>query len=84
MKPKLTGSVKRKKLKGQDFGILHTHAFLTGEFDDMGIAEGDVDEGIGAVKSLRLNVHVESDNWAILSEVRHTGSLFLLVSTGKS
>lgn len=41
----------------------------TGEFDDMGIAEGYVDEGLGAVKSLRLNVHVESDNWAILSEV---------------
>ena len=37
----------------------------------MGVADGTVEEGIGVVKSLRLNVHEESDNWAILSEVRH-------------
>lgn len=42
---------------------------FAGEFDDMGIAEGEVDEGVGVVRSLRLSVHVESDNWAILSEV---------------
>lgn len=42
----------------------------TGEFDDMGVAEGSVDAVLGLIKSLRLSVHVESDNWAILSEVR--------------
>lgn len=46
-----------------------TKMLLLGEFDDMGIAEGSVDVGLGLVKSLRLSVHVESDNWAILSEV---------------
>lgn len=37
----------------------------------MGVAEGSVEEGVGVVKSLRLSVHEESDNWAILSEVSH-------------
>lgn len=46
-----------------------TRMLPSGEFDDMGIAEGHVDGGLGAVKSLRLSVHVDSDNWAILSEV---------------
>jgi alpha-1,3-mannosylglycoprotein beta-1,4-N-acetylglucosaminyltransferase A/B len=41
----------------------------SGKFDGMGVAEGAVDPQLGAVKVLRLNVHSESDNWAILSEV---------------
>lgn len=43
--------------------------FVPGKFDSAGIATGVPDESIGKVKSLRLNVHSESDNWAILSEV---------------
>lgn len=35
----------------------------------MGVAEGMINEALGHIKSLRLNVHLESDNWAILSEV---------------
>lgn len=35
----------------------------------MGVAEGTIDEIFGEIKTLRLSVHVESDNWAILSEV---------------
>ncbi|KAK4288346.1 hypothetical protein Pmani_038619 [Petrolisthes manimaculis] len=43
---------------------------VVGEFDDMGVAEGTVDAAsLGVVKALRLSVHVESDNWAILSEI---------------
>ncbi|XP_069945312.1 alpha-1,3-mannosyl-glycoprotein 4-beta-N-acetylglucosaminyltransferase B isoform X3 [Cherax quadricarinatus] len=42
---------------------------IVGDFDDMGVAEGTIDESFGEIKSLRLNVHVESDNWAILSEI---------------
>lgn len=41
----------------------------SGKFDAMGVAEGTVDPQLGAIKVLRLNVHSESDNWAILSEV---------------
>lgn len=41
----------------------------TGQFNNMGIAEGSVDPKIGPIKVLRLNIHSESDNWAILSEV---------------
>jgi hypothetical protein len=36
----------------------------------MGVAEGAVDTQLGCIKVMRLNVHSESDNWAILSEVR--------------
>ena len=43
--------------------------YITGDFDDMGVAEGKIPEGFGEIKSLRLNIHVESENWAILSEV---------------
>lgn len=43
--------------------------FISGKFDSAGIAIGVPDESIGKVKALRLNVHNESDNWAILSEV---------------
>lgn len=43
--------------------------FVTGKFDNVGIATGTPDEMIGRVSALRLQVHSESDNWAILSEV---------------
>lgn len=42
---------------------------IVGDFDDMGVAEGTIDETFGEIKTLRLSVHVESDNWAILSEI---------------
>lgn len=54
----------RTKLK-----VTNDSYVVVGEFDDMGMAEGNVEEGLGVVKSLRLNVHEESDNWAILSEI---------------
>ena len=43
--------------------------FIIGQFDDMGVAEGKIDTKYGKVKVLRLRVHEESENWAILSEV---------------
>lgn len=42
---------------------------IVGKFDVVGIAEGTPDESIGRVSALRLHVHSESDNWAILSEL---------------
>lgn len=42
---------------------------VVGKFDVVGIAEGTPDEIIGRVSALRLHVHSESDNWAILSEI---------------
>lgn len=35
----------------------------------MGIAEGNIDPKIGKLKEIRINVHSDSENWAILSEV---------------
>ncbi|CAH1992967.1 unnamed protein product [Acanthoscelides obtectus] len=39
------------------------------KFDSAGVAQGSLDESIGKIQVLRLNVHSESDNWAILSEI---------------
>ncbi|KAK7073588.1 Alpha-1,3-mannosyl-glycoprotein 4-beta-N-acetylglucosaminyltransferase B, partial [Halocaridina rubra] len=41
---------------------------IVGEFDDMGVAEGSIDTNLGEIQSLRLSVHIDSENWAILSE----------------
>ncbi|XP_064104002.1 LOW QUALITY PROTEIN: alpha-1,3-mannosyl-glycoprotein 4-beta-N-acetylglucosaminyltransferase A-like [Macrobrachium nipponense] len=42
---------------------------VIGDFDDMGVAEGKISESFGEIKTLRLSIHVESENWAILSEI---------------
>ncbi|XP_050513757.1 alpha-1,3-mannosyl-glycoprotein 4-beta-N-acetylglucosaminyltransferase B [Diabrotica virgifera virgifera] len=42
---------------------------IIGKFDSAGIASGSLNNSIGKISSLRLNVHSESDNWAILSEI---------------
>jgi len=44
------------------------HVFL-GKFDGTGVAKGSVDPILGKLQSLRLHVHSDSENWAILSEV---------------
>ena len=44
--------------------------FFSGEFNDLGIAEGKLDsELIGAVSSVRLVIKTSSKNWVIISEV---------------
>ena len=43
---------------------------IVGKFDPLGIARGSIDRKFGKISALRLSVHSESDNWAILSEVR--------------
>ncbi|CAD6220867.1 GSCOCG00011594001-RA-CDS [Cotesia congregata] len=40
-----------------------------GEFDIDGVAQGSVSKQLGKIQELRLTVHSESGNWAILSEV---------------
>ncbi|KAL1501288.1 hypothetical protein ABEB36_006636 [Hypothenemus hampei] len=42
---------------------------IVGKFDGSGIARGTVDESLGKIQSLRLHVHSDSENWAILSEI---------------
>jgi len=44
--------------------------YESGKFDVLGVAEGIVDQRWGKVSVLRLTVHSESENWAILSEVK--------------
>ncbi|ALC44609.1 CG9384 [Drosophila busckii] len=43
---------------------------IVGAFDAMGVAEGLLDAKIGALKELRLHVHSDSENWALLSEIK--------------
>ncbi|XP_076262886.1 alpha-1,3-mannosyl-glycoprotein 4-beta-N-acetylglucosaminyltransferase a [Rhynchophorus ferrugineus] len=42
---------------------------IVGKFDHVGIASGVVDEMFGKIKAVRLHVHSDSENWAILSEI---------------
>lgn len=42
---------------------------VVGSFDAMGLAEGTIDSKIGAIKEIRLHVHGDSGNWALLSEI---------------
>lgn len=46
-----------------------TGCLFAGKFDSLGLADGSVPRALGPVKVLRLTVHSETDNWAILSEV---------------
>ncbi|XP_030386020.1 alpha-1,3-mannosyl-glycoprotein 4-beta-N-acetylglucosaminyltransferase A [Scaptodrosophila lebanonensis] len=42
---------------------------VVGAFDALGVAESVLDPKIGAIKELRLHVHSDSENWALLSEI---------------
>ncbi|XP_034938136.1 alpha-1,3-mannosyl-glycoprotein 4-beta-N-acetylglucosaminyltransferase A [Chelonus insularis] len=42
---------------------------IIGKFDNLGIAQGTVDRKLGKITAIRLTVHSESENWAILSEI---------------
>ncbi|XP_032665148.1 alpha-1,3-mannosyl-glycoprotein 4-beta-N-acetylglucosaminyltransferase B isoform X3 [Odontomachus brunneus] len=42
---------------------------IIGKFDVLGVAEGTVDRRLGRISVLRLTIHSESENWAILSEI---------------
>lgn len=54
---------------------LTTDGFLiVGSFNEFGIAEGTIEAKIGKIREIRLHVHTDSENWAILSEV--SGNVF--------
>lgn len=42
---------------------------VIGNFNSFGIADGLIDSKFGKIKEIRLHVHSETENWAILSEV---------------
>lgn len=42
---------------------------VVGAFDGFGVAEGQLDARVGRLREVRLHVHSDSENWAILSEV---------------
>ncbi|XP_055916240.1 alpha-1,3-mannosyl-glycoprotein 4-beta-N-acetylglucosaminyltransferase B [Eupeodes corollae] len=42
---------------------------IVGGFDAFGLAEGAIDPKIGTIKEIRLHVHSDSENWALLSEI---------------
>ncbi|XP_059618456.1 alpha-1,3-mannosyl-glycoprotein 4-beta-N-acetylglucosaminyltransferase A isoform X3 [Phlebotomus argentipes] len=54
-----------------------TDGFLiVGSFSSFGIAEGILEPKIGRVKEIRLHVHSDSENWAILSEEFHVTRVY--------
>lgn len=56
-----------------------TDGFLIiGSFNAFGIAEGTIESRIGKIKEIRLHIHSDTENWAILSEVNRARNLFLL------
>lgn len=68
-------SVEVKPLKarrldpGLGFNVTHDGFVVVGQFDGMGVCEGNVDYTLGPITIIRLYIHSESDNWAILSEI---------------
>ncbi|XP_066586726.1 alpha-1,3-mannosyl-glycoprotein 4-beta-N-acetylglucosaminyltransferase B [Prorops nasuta] len=62
--PESSGLVDRN-----DNDITEDGYIVIGKFDALGIAKGTVDKKFGKINVLRLTVHSESENWAILSEI---------------
>ncbi|KAJ8877752.1 hypothetical protein PR048_022207 [Dryococelus australis] len=58
-------------LSKNDFNTTSDGFFVVGKFDSLGVAEGFIDSKLNPVRGIRLNVHSDSENWAILSEVRY-------------
>ncbi|KAJ1524799.1 hypothetical protein ONE63_009671 [Megalurothrips usitatus] len=54
---------------GLGFNVTSDGFVVVGQFDSMGVSEGTVDFTLGPIAVMRLLIHSESDNWAILSEI---------------
>ncbi|KAE8750985.1 hypothetical protein FOCC_FOCC002413 [Frankliniella occidentalis] len=54
---------------GLGFNVTHDGFVVVGQFDGMGVCEGNVDFTLGPISVLRIYIHSESDKWAILSEI---------------
>lgn len=53
------------------YSLTHDGYVVVGGFNSFGIAEGALDPKLGKIKSVRLHVHNDSENWVILSEVNN-------------
>ncbi|XP_049826869.1 alpha-1,3-mannosyl-glycoprotein 4-beta-N-acetylglucosaminyltransferase B isoform X1 [Schistocerca gregaria] len=56
-------------LSKSDYNSTSDGYIIVGQFDSMGVAEGAVNTQLGPIRTLRLSVHSDSENWAILSEI---------------
>lgn len=56
-------------LSRSDYNSTSDGYIIVGQFDTMGVAEGTVNSQLGRIRTLRLSVHSDSENWAILSEI---------------
>ncbi|XP_023229462.1 alpha-1,3-mannosyl-glycoprotein 4-beta-N-acetylglucosaminyltransferase B-like [Centruroides sculpturatus] len=57
-------------LEDNSYPVTRDGYLIVGSFKDSnGVAEGTLNTNIGPIKVLRLNVHTQSDRWAILSEI---------------
>ncbi|KAJ8877753.1 hypothetical protein PR048_022208 [Dryococelus australis] len=62
-----------------EYNVTRDGFFIVGKFNILGVAKGLIDPELNPVKVIRLNVHGDSENWVILSEV----SLVHFSSRGK-
>lgn len=58
------------KRKACDVVIVIFHRFLVGQFNDLGIAEGKIDNSLNPIAAIRLVIKSASKNWVIISEVK--------------
>lgn len=61
--------VNSKSIDRNRIDVTEDGYIIIGKFDNLGIAQGTVDKKYGKIAVMRLSVHSESDNWAILSEI---------------
>ncbi|KAL7648574.1 UNVERIFIED_CONTAM: hypothetical protein RMT77_000480 [Armadillidium vulgare] len=53
----------------KSFKRTNDNFIVLGTFDDMGVAERKIGSTFGNISTLRLSIHSESENWAIISEI---------------
>lgn len=67
--PEANGTQQLAHVMGTTYNSTADGFLIVGSFDSLGVAEGVLDTRLGRVREVRLHVHSDSENWAILSEV---------------
>lgn len=72
----LPDKLNKESIMWQKYNTTTDGFLIIGNFNAMGLAEGVLDNRIGKLRKMRLNVHTKSEFWVILSEV---GAQFFLL-----
>lgn len=70
-----------EKSRGERMLYINLCIYYSGEFNDLGIAEGKIDASLfGPIGAVRLVIKSASKNWVIISEVRNFDLSFVVYS----